>query len=132
MTASPRPNLGGLFNGSTPPGRSSTIAEALGPRGVRLTAVVDEADSANAAADAAADSAPAAPQADATGQESVPAQDGGPTPEFHWPAPNWLNPVTAVEHYFAFLHTLLDANQRFAMSLAGTLVSLPQRVNPWR
>ena len=32
MSADPRPNLGGLFNGSTPPERSSSISGAIGPR----------------------------------------------------------------------------------------------------
>jgi len=125
MTASPRPNLGGLFNGSTPPERSSTVAEALGPRGVRLTAVADGTPP------SAASSKPAADDATGTGTATprTPAiAAGSPAPDYHWPAPSWLDPLKAVEHYFSFLQTLLDANQRLAVSVVTTVVSLPHRM----
>lgn len=126
MSATPRPNLSGLFNGSAPPDRSSSIAEALGPRGVRLSAVTDEP-------------APAVqpPVADAPRVEAAPpvppVRVAAPStpPEYYWPAPSWLDPVKAIEHYFSFLQTVLEANQRFAVSLVSTAVMLPQRAKSW-
>ena len=54
-----------------------------------------------------------------------------PPQDLHWPAPSWLDPIKAVEHYFAFLQTLLDANQRLAISMVTTVVSLPHRAKNW-
>lgn len=130
MTASPRPNLGGLFNGSTPPERSSSIAEALGPRGVRLSAVSDPVGrrDPHPAAGPTSTQPPAVERrkvAPATSQSAA-------VQELHRSALGWLDPIKAVEHYFAFLHTLLDANQRLALSMTTTLVSLPQRARNWR
>lgn len=126
MTASPRPNLGGLFNGSAPPERSSSIADALGPRGVRLSAVADDpvTERPAPASKSLADERRVGPAAPIT-KSTAPAQS------LSWPAPSWLDPIRAVEHYFAFLQTLLDANQRLAVSMVTTVVSLPQRAKNW-
>jgi len=129
MTASPRPNLGGLFNGSAPPERSSSIADALGPRGVRLSAVADDTESERPAIGAPKRSS--ATDQRRIGPASPPTKTAPTAQDLHWPAPSWLDPIKAVEHYFAFLQTLLDANQRLALSMVTTVVSLPHRAKNW-
>ena len=124
MTASPRPNLGGLFNGSAPPERSSSIADALGPRGVRLSAVADDAATERPAATASKSPAGERRIGPASPTRSTPT-----APDLPWPAPGWLDPIKAVEHYFAFLQTL--ARTRPPVVPVTTVVALPQRAKNW-
>ena len=67
----------------------------------------------------------------ASGPASPPTKSTPTAPDLPWPAPSWLDPIKAVEHYFAFLQTLLDANQRLAISMVTTVVALPQRAKNW-
>ena len=92
MTASPRPNLGGLFNGSAPPERSSSIADALGPRGVRLSAVADDTESERPAIGAPKRSS--ATDQRRIGPASPPTKTAPTAQDLHWPAPSWLDPKT--------------------------------------
>lgn len=96
-----RPNLGGLFNGSASPTRTSSIADALKPRLVPVD--IDE---------------PARPSNDRT---------AAPEPTVS-SAPDWLDPMKALGSYFDFLQTLLDANRKLAEDWLGAVVALPQKV----
>jgi hypothetical protein len=98
---STRPNLGGLFNGSTSPTRSSSIAGALKPRLVPI-----EIDGPA--------KAPINPPAAQESPSSV--------------APDWLDPMKALGSYFDLLQTLLDANRKLAEDWLGAVIALPQRV----
>jgi len=102
MTSSARPNLSGLFNGSTPPQRPSRIADPVSPRPVVPPPVQEPA------ADSDQSSRPSADQA----------------PAFA----SWADPVTLVNHYFQFLRTLLDVNQQFAVAAVTAVTALPHRV----
>ncbi len=119
MTAQPRPNLGGLFDGSTPADRTSSIAGRLGPRLVTTPARAprDDEPSASRTVDQAGDvkapkaAAPAASsQQDGSAQRSIDPVD-------------WLDPIRALELYFGLLQAALDANRQFVMGLAGVLVT---------
>ena len=103
MTAQARPNLGGLFNGSTPADRVSSIAGKLGPSVV---------------------SAPVgAPQPDPTPETSA----IGLTADVRQPGPegpvSWIDPIRALELYFGLLQAVLDANRQLVMGVAAVLVS---------
>jgi hypothetical protein len=120
MTATARPNLGGLFNGSTPPERSSGIADAIGPRRIALAPTVDEADSRSTETETETGAGTEQVTPDAPGVSDQ-SPDSGPRR-----APlEWIDPVKAVEHYFAFLQAVLDANREVAVALAGMVRSLP-------
>jgi hypothetical protein len=119
MTAQARPNLGGLFDGSTPADRTSSIAGRLGPRLVTTPAGPprDDATPASPTVDQGGDvkepktAAPAAASLqDASAQRSID------------PAV-WLDPIRALEFYFGLLQAALDANRHFVMGLAGVLVT---------
>ena len=110
MTTNGRPNLGGLFTGSTPPERSSTIADAL-------------------------DSTPAAPRRTPGRAIPAPAIPAPPTPAPPVAAPvatpaagpaAWWDPVNALGYYFDFLQGLFDANRAVTMAVA-TAVTAPLR-----
>jgi len=140
MSATARPNLGGLFNGSTPPDRSSSIVDPLGPRLITSSPVVDRCDDGNPPESEVAHSVEPehAPEASnpaagsrgsaATGQRTTVPKRGTPTPTGRLTALEWIDPVKAVEHSFALLQAVLDANREFAVGWANTISSLPRRV----
>ncbi|MET0965924.1 MAG: hypothetical protein ABWZ02_05975 [Nakamurella sp.] len=106
MTGSARPNLGGLFNGSTPPEQASRIADPLRPR---LVSAVPIADVAHDRADQARPSTAAA------------------EPQAREERPDWADPVALVNQYFGLLRTLLDLNQQWAVAFTTAVVGLPRR-----
>lgn len=114
MTSGARPNLGGLFNGSTPPEKLN--GSAVRPKLILSTPLVAQGESASSDRPAAAPSEPKTPSPEQPG----PAQRGSGL--------QWLDPVKAVEQYFVFLQTLLEANRRLAVALTTTAVSLPGRL----
>jgi len=101
MTGSTRPNLGGLFNGSVPPERPRRINGAP-----TLTVASPRTDTATAE------------------KPDAPAVTAPPS----WSTPDWLDPVKAVEQYFAVLRALVDVNRDLAVAVTRVMVSLPQRV----
>lgn len=107
MTGSPRPNLGGLFNGSVPPERPRRINGVPGPT---LSVAPSRPD----------DSVPA-PAPSAAGAQPASGRPAGS-------GPDWLDPVNAVEQYFALLRGLLDINRDIAVAVTRVMLSLPQRV----
>ncbi len=141
MTTNPRPNLGGLFTGSTPPDRSSTVVAALGPRLV-------------VTAPQAVEPAAAESRVKATEPEPAPAVDGPPPPRASRPTPRpsapvpplgappaqsglvaaleLIDPLRAVERYFGLLQAVLDVNRRIAIAVTSTALSLPRRAGIWR
>ena len=141
MTSSARPNLGGLFTGSTPAERTSRITESLGPRLVVTPPVADDAAqerptkatadrvraekpiTATAPTARAGDATQPAPPSVADSLSSGPADDAR-----GWPALEWIDPVKAVERYFAFLQSVLDVNRDIAVALTSGVVALPRRV----
>jgi hypothetical protein len=102
MTSSARPNLGGLFNGSTPPQRPSRIADPVSPRLV----------------------VPPRVQQPAAASVRSPAPSADEAPAFG----SWADPVTLVNQYFQFLRTLLDVNQQFAVAAVTAVTAFPRRV----
>jgi hypothetical protein len=104
MTSSARPNLGGLFNGSTPPQRPSRLADPVSPRLVVPRPIRESA------------SEPPADPAPQVGQKD------------RHDAAGWADPVNLVNQYFEFLRTLLDVNQQFAVAFATAVTALPRRV----
>jgi hypothetical protein len=144
MSATARPNLGGLFNGSTPPERSSSIVDPLGPRLITSSPVVDQCDDSKSPESEVAHSVeperapeagkPAAPSRGgaATGRRITDVPKRGthaPTgQERRLTAPEWIDPVKAVEHSFALLQAVLDANREFAVGWANAVSSLPRRI----
>jgi hypothetical protein len=116
MTANGRPNLAGLFSGTVVADRPADVAGAPGPRLVLSPPI------------AAPDPEPE-PRADAASP--------APEPQIHTAAAGtphrrsalaWLDPVNAMELYFQFLQTLLDANRGFAVGWARTVKSLPEHL----
>src|SRR6478609_4731559 len=91
MTAQPRPNLGGLFDGSTPADRTSSIAGRLGPRLVTTPAGLppDDATSASHTVDQAGD----------TKEPKSAAPAASPQQRSIDPVV-WLDPIRALELYF--------------------------------
>ena len=123
MTSSARPNLGGLFNGSTPAQRPSRIAEAGTPRLATPPPVpAPPARSPSAESGFGPAAEPAAGPGDQAGTNDREAAGVPTTP------PNWLDPVTLVNQYFQFLRTLLDVNQQWAVTCATAVVALPRRI----
>ena len=117
MTSQARPNLGGLFDGSTPADRTSGIAGRLGPRLVPAPAgqPADSATPASSEVEPATDveestDPPAASLASESAQRPI-----DPSA--------WLDPIRALELYFGVLQAMLDANRQFVMGVAGVLVS---------
>lgn len=116
MSSGARPNLGGLFNGSTPPDRVNGATGVLRPTLILSTPLVEHDESTTAGPDLA----------DPVGPEPVsPVRAQRPG---RWPTREWLDPVNAVERYFAVLQSLLDANRGLAVALATTVSSLPRRL----
>lgn len=113
MSAVPRPNLGGLFNGSMPPDRSSGVSGAFEPRFLKQLPV-DEA-----LRDGPSETPPAAPEP----ADEVPSASPGEERR----QSGRMDPARIVEQYFAFLQLLLDANRDFAVALTNTVMSLPKR-----
>ena len=153
MTAGSRPNLSGLFTGSTPPERSTAVASALGPESgpesgpepgpepVSAPSVSGaqhdpvQGDDAVETEPAAALGNPAAARGSgATRQRSIPVPPlGAPTHQGHLSAAlELIDPLRAVERYFAFLQVVLDVNRRVAVAVTGTALSLPRRAGIWR
>ena len=121
MSVGPRPNLGGLFNGSTPPERSSSVSGAFGPRFLKQLP-----------ADEQADELPSAPELTVgmAASEAPPSATGTAAPAGHHERRNvlsLLDPIRIVEQYFAFLQAVLDANRQVAVALTSSVMSLPQR-----
>ncbi len=120
MNERARPNLGGLFNGSTPPEQSSSISGAIGPRflkqlptdGQAREVPPEPARNAHAVSDG---------PASATDTDS-PAGQGD-----RWNVLSWVDPTKIVVQYFAFLQVLLDTNRDLAVSLTNAVMSLPKR-----
>ena len=145
MTAGSRPNLSGLFTGSTPPERSTAVASALGPEsGPEPVSApsVSEAEHVPVQGDDAVETEPAAALGNpaaargsgATRQRSIPVPPlGAPTGQGHLSASlELIDPLRAVERYFAFLQVVLDVNRRVAIAVTGTALSLPRRAGIWR
>ncbi len=121
MSASPRPNLGGLFNGSTSPERSSSVAGAFEPRLLRQLPAVEQVGE-----------VPPEPELNAgTTSSGVPtsatdAQVSAGQRE-RWNVLSLIDPIRIVEQYFAFLQAVLDTNRDVAVALTSTVMSLPKR-----
>ncbi len=111
MTSSARPNLGGLFNGSTTPQQPSRITDPAGPRLVGAIPVQE----------VPVHQVPIRAAAEEPTAESVPPGGSGATA-------GWADPVNLVNQYFQFLRTLLDINQQWAVSCADAVAALPRRV----
>jgi hypothetical protein len=121
MTATPRPNLGGLFNGSTPPEQSSSISGAIGPR--FLKQLPTDGQSREVPREPARSNGNAAPDAATSATETEsPAGQGD-----RWNVLSWVDPTKIVVQYFAFLQVLLDTNRDLAVSLTSAVMSLPKR-----
>jgi hypothetical protein len=117
MTSQARPNLGGLFDGSTPADRTSGIAGRLGPR--LVTAPVGEpAESGTPASTKAEPAVDVEESPDPTA-----ASRGSGSAERSIDPAAWLDPIRALEMYFGVLQAMLDANRQFVMGVAGVLVS---------
>ena len=148
MTAGSRPNLSGLFTGSTPPERFTAVASALGPESgpesgpepVSAPSVSEaehepvQGDDAVETEPAAALGNPAAVRGSGATRRSVPVPPlGAPTGQGHLSAAlELIDPLRAVERYFAFLQVVLDVNRRVAVAVTGTALSLPRRAGIWR
>lgn len=111
MTASSRPNLGGLFNGSVPPEKASRINGFTGPRLVAAPSV-------------------ASPKLDE--KADVPPLDiaigGGSTEQNPWSITDLLDPMKALERYFGLLQSALDLNRDIAFACTRAVLTLPGRV----
>jgi hypothetical protein len=138
MTQNSRPNLGGLFTGSTPPERSSAVAAQLGPR--LVSAPVTEPEGIAAQHAGRSEPIPAV-------GKLVPPTDTGSTREHGAAVPplgppagqssvavalEFVDPLRAVERYFAVLQVVLDVNRRVAIALTTAAISLPRRAGLWR
>lgn len=111
MTSGARPNLGGLFNGSTPPEKLN--GSSVRPKLILSTPLAAKEESTSPGpATVAADAKSAPPAGPPTKQAGL----------------EWLDPVKAVEQYFAFLQSLLDTNRGLMVALATTVASLPGRL----
>ena len=124
MNERQRPNLGGLFNGSTPPDRSSRISGAFDPRFLKQLPADQRTD--DVVPEPAGRADDAATRASAADTEVPVAQpeggQGGRATVLS------LDPTKIVEQYFAFLQVLLDTNRKFAVAVTSTVMSLPMRV----
>ena len=144
MTPNSRPNLGGLFTGSTPPERSSAVPAQLGPRLVTAPPAADSKD-----VTAARDSTEPSPEPEPapTGGTPAPNVASGPVRELGAEVPplgapvgqstvavtlEFIDPLRVVERYFAFLQVVLDVNRRAAIALTTAAISLPRRAGIWR
>ncbi len=121
MTKSGRPNLGGLFNGTTPPERSSRISDALGPPSQRPPSAVEP--------DQVSQPAAVGPRAVRSGEQptAAPAQA-----EHRWPGLPRIDPVRAVDRYFEVLQAVLNLNHAMALGWANAVKSVSGRVLPRR
>ena len=117
MTPQARPNLGGLFDGSTPADRTSGIAGRLGPR--LVPAPADRPGASTTPASPAVE--PAADVEESTDPPAASRGSGSAQRPFDPSA--WLDPIRALEMYFGVLQAMLDANRQFVMGVAGVLVS---------
>ena len=139
MTPNSRPYLGGLFTGSTPPERSSAVAAQLGPRLVTAPPV---AEPEGIAVHDAARNEPTP-----TVGNPGPPRDSGPIRELGAAVPplgapvgqsnvavalEFIDPLRAVERYFAVLQVVLDVNRRAAIALTTAVIWLPRRAGIWR
>ncbi len=139
MTPNSRPNLGGLFTGTTPPERPSAVAAQLGPRLVTAPPVAEPEGI--AAQDAAR------PEPTPAVGNPAPPRDSGPIRELGAAVPplgapvgqsnvavalEFIDPLRAVERYFAVLQVVLDINRRAAIALTTAAISLPRRAGIWR
>jgi hypothetical protein len=117
MSTQARPNLGGLFDGSTPADRTSGIAGRLGPR--LVTAPVGLP--ANTATPAWSKVEPTPDAEEST--DPTEASRGSGSAQRPIDPSAWLDPIRALEMYFGVLQAMLDANRQFVMGVAGVLVS---------
>ena len=127
MTSNARPNLGGLFNGSTPPQQPSRIGDPASPRLVTAVPISETPLPPRG-------SAPPGPTrsgaATSGPRRSVPPQ-GKSDPvglQQAKPVAHWADPVGLVNQYFGLLRTLLDINQQWAVACATAVAALPRRV----
>lgn len=124
MTANGRPNLSGLFTGSTPPERSSTIADALDPPRTRArTAPPFTAPS-------AAPPSVTSPPAGSPPVGSPPVGSPSATPGAGSAA--WWDPVIALGYYFDFLQGVFDANRAVTMAVASAVTAPLRRFRSTR
>lgn len=121
MTKSARPNLGGLFNGTTPPERSSRISDAVGPRSPRQPPAVGRSEVARPAA-----TPPRAARSAEKGS-AVPAEAGPRRPVLPG-----IDPVRVVDRYFEVLQAVLDLNHAMALAWADLINSASRRLLPRR
>jgi len=148
MTPNSRPNLGGLFTGSTPPERSSAVAAQLGPRLVTAPPAADSKD-VTAARESTGPSPEPEPEPEPapTGGTPAPNVASGPVRELGAEVPplgapvgqstvavalEFIDLLRVVERYFAFLQVVLDVNRRAAIALTTAAISLPRRAGIWR
>ena len=124
MNERARPNLGGLFNGSTPPEQSSSISGAFGPRFLKQLPVDPQAGQVPPEAEVKVGVTSSEAPTSETDTE-VP-----PGPGDRWNVLGWVDPTKIVLQYFAFLQVLLDTNRDLALMLTKTVVSLPKRGRP--
>jgi hypothetical protein len=120
MSAGSRPNLGGLFNGSTPPDGVGGAA-VFGPRFLKQLPLDEPAG----------DVLPEpGPSSGASTSDAAPsATDGGAPaePGDRWNVLGWVDPTRLVVQYFAFLQAVLDTNRELAITLTTAVMSLPKR-----
>ena len=119
MTGQARPNLGGLFDGSTPADRTSSVAGRLGPR--LVTAPVGRPGEHGVSTPAPAD--PVGAGTEPMVAEPAAASRGSDSARPPIDPLGWFDPIRALELYFGVLQAVLDANRQCVMGLAGVLVT---------
>ncbi len=152
MSAASRPNLGGLFNGSTPPDRSSSIAAALrAPESADRESADPSPSSGSAGSSGSSRSAgPTAPTGSQRAKRSTPTATtstppmGAPVPPLGsaagsareatdtWAALQWLDPVRVLGFYFDALQAAFDAQRRLTMTVASVVSAPVRRAGIWR
>jgi hypothetical protein len=119
MTGQARPNLGGLFDGSTPPDRTSSVAGRLGPR--LVTAPVGRPAEPAVSTPFPAEPAEAGIETSVVDPAAASRASESARPSIDPLA--WFDPIRALEVYFGVLQAVLDANRHCVMGLAGVLVT---------
>jgi hypothetical protein len=132
MSPTSRPNLGGLFNGTTPPARSSSIAAALGTPEAAGESTAPASGSARAKRSSAAGKAGPPPV-------GAPVPPLGSTPfgstsdaSGQWAALQWLDPVRVLGFYFDVVQTMFDVQRRLTMGVASAVTAPVRRAGVWR
>ena len=135
--ANSRPNLGGLFNGSTPPERSSSIAAALGsassadheqpPDRQSSAAGRGRRTASSARSSAPPLGAPVPPIGAAP--TGIPGARGTAD---QWAALQWLDPVRVLGFYFDVVQVAFDVQRRLTMGVATIVTAPVRRAGVWR